>query len=192
MDVLCVQIENGEELAYDYRYKLLPGKGCPCHCGASNCRGRLYWVDYDARNGLDCCTRISNDIISWFGFQVTEQAIVLDAIVHVNGRMGRLRLSCCLAADERKSASGLSKPSVCVWVYVLGCRPLGFPICLGTLSACFLPRCLELRSMSLYMCCLPNYMRAIAPLVKWPFLTPRTLFITWTALFWRIKYEVEG
>ncbi|CAM6129157.1 unnamed protein product [Calypogeia fissa] len=35
-------IESGEELAYDYRYKLLPGKGCPCHCGASNCRGRLY------------------------------------------------------------------------------------------------------------------------------------------------------
>lgn len=32
----------GEELAYDYRYKLLPGKGCPCNCGASNCRGRLY------------------------------------------------------------------------------------------------------------------------------------------------------
>ncbi|XP_057872607.1 histone-lysine N-methyltransferase SUVR5 isoform X1 [Cryptomeria japonica] len=35
-------IAIGEELAYDYRYKLLPGKGCPCHCGASNCRGRLY------------------------------------------------------------------------------------------------------------------------------------------------------
>lgn len=32
----------GEELAYDYRYKLLPGKGCPCHCGAPSCRGRLY------------------------------------------------------------------------------------------------------------------------------------------------------
>ncbi|CAN6459880.1 unnamed protein product [Victoria cruziana] len=35
-------IAAGEELAYDYRYKLLPGKGCPCHCGAANCRGRLY------------------------------------------------------------------------------------------------------------------------------------------------------
>eukprot|EP00250_Pteridium_aquilinum_P014879 c22256_g1_i1 orf=87-4457(-) len=35
-------INVGEELAYDYRYKLLPGKGCPCHCGASDCRGRLY------------------------------------------------------------------------------------------------------------------------------------------------------
>ncbi|KAG9440863.1 hypothetical protein H6P81_021028 [Aristolochia fimbriata] len=35
-------IVKGEELAYDYRYKLLPGSGCPCHCGASNCRGRLY------------------------------------------------------------------------------------------------------------------------------------------------------
>ncbi|XP_068654250.1 histone-lysine N-methyltransferase SUVR5 [Aristolochia californica] len=35
-------IAKGEELAYDYHYKLLPGEGCPCHCGASNCRGRLY------------------------------------------------------------------------------------------------------------------------------------------------------
>ncbi|KAI5076200.1 hypothetical protein GOP47_0008265 [Adiantum capillus-veneris] len=35
-------INIGEELAYDYRYKLLPGKGCPCHCGAIECRGRLY------------------------------------------------------------------------------------------------------------------------------------------------------
>ncbi|KAG0602145.1 hypothetical protein M758_11G162800 [Ceratodon purpureus] len=35
-------IAIGEELAYDYRYKLLPGKGCPCHCGAPKCRGRLY------------------------------------------------------------------------------------------------------------------------------------------------------
>lgn len=35
-------IEAGEELAYDYRYKLLPGKGCTCHCGAKACRGRLY------------------------------------------------------------------------------------------------------------------------------------------------------
>lgn len=34
-------ISIGEELAYDYRYKLLPGDGCPCLCGASNCRGRL-------------------------------------------------------------------------------------------------------------------------------------------------------
>ncbi|EFJ10199.1 hypothetical protein SELMODRAFT_128419 [Selaginella moellendorffii] len=36
-DILC-----GEELSYDYRYKLLPGRGCPCHCGSSGCRGRLY------------------------------------------------------------------------------------------------------------------------------------------------------
>eukprot|EP01018_Ginkgo_biloba_P028126 Gb_09467 [translate_table: standard] len=35
-------IAVGEELAYDYRYKLLPGEGCPCHCGATSCRGRLY------------------------------------------------------------------------------------------------------------------------------------------------------
>ncbi|MQL74569.1 hypothetical protein Taro_006931 [Colocasia esculenta] len=35
-------IAAGEELAYDYRYNLLPGTGCPCHCGSSNCRGRLY------------------------------------------------------------------------------------------------------------------------------------------------------
>ncbi|KAJ7542310.1 hypothetical protein O6H91_10G100800 [Diphasiastrum complanatum] len=35
-------IAVGEELAYDYRYKLLPGKGFPCHCGAGSCRGRLY------------------------------------------------------------------------------------------------------------------------------------------------------
>ncbi|KAL3525757.1 hypothetical protein ACH5RR_014129 [Cinchona calisaya] len=35
-------IAMGEELTYDYRYKLLPGDGCPCLCGASNCRGRLY------------------------------------------------------------------------------------------------------------------------------------------------------
>ncbi|XP_042508772.1 histone-lysine N-methyltransferase SUVR5-like isoform X2 [Macadamia integrifolia] len=35
-------IAVGEELAYDYRYKLLPGEGRPCHCGAPNCRGRLY------------------------------------------------------------------------------------------------------------------------------------------------------
>ena len=32
----------GEELAYDYGQKLLPGDGCPCHCGAKNCRGRVY------------------------------------------------------------------------------------------------------------------------------------------------------
>ncbi|KAG6504134.1 histone-lysine N-methyltransferase SUVR5-like isoform X1 [Zingiber officinale] len=32
----------GEELSYDYRTKLLPGEGHPCHCEASNCRGRLY------------------------------------------------------------------------------------------------------------------------------------------------------
>ncbi|KAH6774682.1 hypothetical protein C2S51_013086 [Perilla frutescens var. frutescens] len=34
----------GEELTYDFRYKLLggEGEGCRCECGASNCRGRLY------------------------------------------------------------------------------------------------------------------------------------------------------
>uniref|UniRef100_A0ACD5YR58 Uncharacterized protein n=1 Tax=Avena sativa TaxID=4498 RepID=A0ACD5YR58_AVESA len=35
-------IAAGEELSYDYRQKLLPGNGCPCHCGAQNCRGRVY------------------------------------------------------------------------------------------------------------------------------------------------------
>ncbi|KAF0934919.1 hypothetical protein E2562_028912 [Oryza meyeriana var. granulata] len=35
-------ISMGEELAYDYRQKLLPGDGCPCHCGSQNCRGRVY------------------------------------------------------------------------------------------------------------------------------------------------------
>lgn len=35
-------IAPGEELAYDFRYKLLPGKGCPCQCGSSKWRGRLY------------------------------------------------------------------------------------------------------------------------------------------------------
>ncbi|XP_027151736.1 histone-lysine N-methyltransferase SUVR5 isoform X1 [Coffea eugenioides] len=35
-------IAMGEELTYDYRYKLLPGEGSPCLCGAANCRGRLY------------------------------------------------------------------------------------------------------------------------------------------------------
>lgn len=35
-------ISLGEELTYDYRYKLLPGEGYPCHCGASKCRGRLH------------------------------------------------------------------------------------------------------------------------------------------------------
>ncbi|KAH7846567.1 hypothetical protein Vadar_015622 [Vaccinium darrowii] len=35
-------IDAGEELTYDYRYKLLPGEGERCHCGAPNCRGRLY------------------------------------------------------------------------------------------------------------------------------------------------------
>ncbi|GLJ05151.1 hypothetical protein SUGI_0012200 [Cryptomeria japonica] len=35
-------IAFGEELAYDYNYKLFPGKGSLCHCGAENCRGRLY------------------------------------------------------------------------------------------------------------------------------------------------------
>ncbi|XP_057980671.1 histone-lysine N-methyltransferase SUVR5 [Malania oleifera] len=34
-------IAVGEELTYGYRFKLLPGQGCQCHCGASNCRGRL-------------------------------------------------------------------------------------------------------------------------------------------------------
>ncbi|RRT83363.1 hypothetical protein B296_00000633 [Ensete ventricosum] len=35
-------IAIGEELAYDYCSKLVPGEGHPCHCRASNCRGRLY------------------------------------------------------------------------------------------------------------------------------------------------------
>ncbi|XP_073061869.1 histone-lysine N-methyltransferase SUVR5-like isoform X1 [Primulina eburnea] len=35
-------ISLGEELTYDFCYKLLPGEGCLCLCGASNCRGRLY------------------------------------------------------------------------------------------------------------------------------------------------------
>lgn len=35
-------IASGEELTYDYRYEVLPGQGAPCHCEASNCRGRLY------------------------------------------------------------------------------------------------------------------------------------------------------
>ncbi|XP_006647777.1 histone-lysine N-methyltransferase SUVR5 [Oryza brachyantha] len=35
-------IPVGEELAYDYRQKMLPGDGCPCHCGAQNCRGRVH------------------------------------------------------------------------------------------------------------------------------------------------------
>ncbi|CAN6246392.1 unnamed protein product [Urochloa humidicola] len=35
-------IAVGEELAYDYRQKLVAGNGCPCHCGSKNCRGRVY------------------------------------------------------------------------------------------------------------------------------------------------------
>lgn len=35
-------ISLGEELTFDYRYKLLPGEGYSCQCGASVCRGRLY------------------------------------------------------------------------------------------------------------------------------------------------------
>lgn len=35
-------IAPGEELTYDYQYDQLPGEECPCLCGASNCRGRLY------------------------------------------------------------------------------------------------------------------------------------------------------
>ncbi|PIN21514.1 histone H3 (Lys9) methyltransferase SUV39H1/Clr4, required for transcriptional silencing [Handroanthus impetiginosus] len=35
-------IALGEELTYDFQYKLLPGEGCLCLCGASSCRGRLY------------------------------------------------------------------------------------------------------------------------------------------------------
>ncbi|CAL5019127.1 unnamed protein product [Urochloa decumbens] len=35
-------IAAGEELAYDYRQKLVAGDGCPCHCGSNNCRGRVY------------------------------------------------------------------------------------------------------------------------------------------------------
>lgn len=40
----------GEELTYDYHYELLSGEGYPCHCGASKCRGRLYWIF----KGHDC------------------------------------------------------------------------------------------------------------------------------------------
>ncbi|KAM7506941.1 hypothetical protein LguiA_017394 [Lonicera macranthoides] len=35
-------IALGEELTFNYRYKLMPGEGCQCHCGDSNCKGRLY------------------------------------------------------------------------------------------------------------------------------------------------------
>ncbi|VAI48545.1 unnamed protein product [Triticum turgidum subsp. durum] len=35
-------IAVGEELSFDYRWKLQSGDGCPCHCGAQNCRGRVY------------------------------------------------------------------------------------------------------------------------------------------------------
>ncbi|KAF8377466.1 hypothetical protein HHK36_030844 [Tetracentron sinense] len=35
-------IALGEELTYNYNYKLRPGEGRPCHCGTSGCRGRLY------------------------------------------------------------------------------------------------------------------------------------------------------
>ncbi|XP_058081322.1 histone-lysine N-methyltransferase SUVR5 isoform X2 [Magnolia sinica] len=35
-------IAVGEELAYYYCYKLRPEGGCPCLCGASNCRGCLH------------------------------------------------------------------------------------------------------------------------------------------------------
>ncbi|KAF8729710.1 hypothetical protein HU200_017668 [Digitaria exilis] len=35
-------IAVGEELAYDYRQKLVAGDGCPCLCGSKNCRGRVY------------------------------------------------------------------------------------------------------------------------------------------------------
>ncbi|CAN6280243.1 unnamed protein product [Urochloa humidicola] len=35
-------IAAGEEIAYDYRQKLVAGNGCPCHCGSKNCRGRVY------------------------------------------------------------------------------------------------------------------------------------------------------
>ncbi|RZC55147.1 hypothetical protein C5167_014003 [Papaver somniferum] len=36
-------IDKNEELAYDYRRELLlEGKGHPCYCGATNCRGRIY------------------------------------------------------------------------------------------------------------------------------------------------------
>ncbi|CAI5985534.1 unnamed protein product, partial [Closterium sp. NIES-64] len=34
-------IAAGEELSYDYHYSLVDGPGCPCHCGAKKCRGRL-------------------------------------------------------------------------------------------------------------------------------------------------------
>uniref|UniRef100_A0A0A9G7E1 SET104 n=1 Tax=Arundo donax TaxID=35708 RepID=A0A0A9G7E1_ARUDO len=35
-------IAIGEELAYDYRQKLAADDGWLCHCGAMNCRGRVY------------------------------------------------------------------------------------------------------------------------------------------------------
>ncbi|XP_062220080.1 histone-lysine N-methyltransferase SUVR5-like [Phragmites australis] len=35
-------ISTGEELAYDYRQELVAEDGWPCHCGAMNCRGRVY------------------------------------------------------------------------------------------------------------------------------------------------------
>ncbi|KAJ1436574.1 Zinc finger C2H2-type [Sesbania bispinosa] len=35
-------IALGEELTFNYHYELVPGEGSPCHCGSSNCRGRLY------------------------------------------------------------------------------------------------------------------------------------------------------
>ncbi|WCJ30996.1 Histone-lysine N-methyltransferase SUVR5 [Euphorbia peplus] len=35
-------ILSGEELTHNYRYDLIPGDGCPCLCGTSKCKGRLY------------------------------------------------------------------------------------------------------------------------------------------------------
>jgi hypothetical protein len=37
------RLQLGSSLHTNYRYKLLHGKGCPCHCGAPNCHGRLYY-----------------------------------------------------------------------------------------------------------------------------------------------------
>jgi hypothetical protein len=49
-------IEEGEELAYDYRLQLNPGEnlleeisGFPCLCGSPKCRGTLLWVPYKQR-----------------------------------------------------------------------------------------------------------------------------------------------
>jgi SET domain-containing protein len=43
-------IAAGEELTYDYNiYDAEPGEKCPCHCGASDCRGTMYSEEEVAR-----------------------------------------------------------------------------------------------------------------------------------------------